>query len=491
MSSKEQEKEGYSVQAQQKLLQGYAADKGVRILQELVDIETAKKAGRTGFGERLRFLKKTPACRTILVEKTDRLYRNLKDYVTLDELDLEIHFIKENFILSRDSRSSQKFVHGIKVLMAKNYIDNLSEETRKGMQEKAEEGVWPGGAPTGYLNVVGPSGKKVIEPDPETAALVRQMFESYATGRYSLKEIAEQASAAGLIFRRSHNPRITVHKILQNRIYYGDFVWKGKVYRGVHTPLITRELWLRVQDVMRQRGTRKPRRVKHDFGFSGLLTCGHCGCALVGEIKKGRYVYYHCTGYKGKCEEPYVREEVLEKKFTAVLRGLTFDDEVLGWMAEALRQSHDDEKRCHDEAVVRLQAEYRRLQNRIDAMYIDKLDGKIDAAFYDQKASEWRAEQSRLLDALAGHQHANQTYQDEGVMLLELSGRAADLFERQEPREKRRLLDFVLSNSTWKNGELQPNFRQPFDMLADAATTCAEKKLAGGSAGELRQLMGG
>lgn len=71
-------------------------------------------------------------CKAILVEKTDRLYRNIKDWVTLDEFDIEIHFVKENFVLSRDSKSSEKFLHGIKVLMAKNYIDNLSEEVRKG-----------------------------------------------------------------------------------------------------------------------------------------------------------------------------------------------------------------------------------------------------------------------------------------------------------------------------------------------------------------------
>jgi site-specific DNA recombinase len=86
----------------------------------------------------------------MLVEKTDRLYRNLKDWMTVDELDVEMHFPKEGVVLSRESRSSEKFMHGIKVLMAKNYIDNLSEEARKGMQEKAEQGIWPTKCPLGY-----------------------------------------------------------------------------------------------------------------------------------------------------------------------------------------------------------------------------------------------------------------------------------------------------------------------------------------------------
>ena len=143
VSSKEQEKEGFSIPAQLKLLKEYAAAQGFVVAQEYVDVETAKQTGRTAFGEMVAYLKAHPSVRVMLVEKTDRLYRNLKDWVTMDELDVEIHFPKEGVVLSRESRSSEKFMHGIKVLMAKNYIDNLSEEARKGMQEKAEQGIWP------------------------------------------------------------------------------------------------------------------------------------------------------------------------------------------------------------------------------------------------------------------------------------------------------------------------------------------------------------
>ena len=95
---------------------------------------------------------------------------------------------------------------------------------------------------------------------------------------------------------------------------------------------------------------------------------------------------YHCSGAKGKCPEPYTREEIFEERFAELLKRLSLDDEILGWVTEALRQSHGDEKRHHDEAISRLQAEYKRLQARIDTTYEDKLDGKIDAAFFDRKA---------------------------------------------------------------------------------------------------------
>ena len=105
--------------------------------------------------------------------------------MTLDDLDLEIHFVKENVVLAHDSRSSETFMHGIKVLMAKNDIDNLSEETQKGMLEKAAQGIYPSFAPQGYRNVDGPNGKRLIEPDPQLAPFVRRLFEWYATGHYS------------------------------------------------------------------------------------------------------------------------------------------------------------------------------------------------------------------------------------------------------------------------------------------------------------------
>jgi site-specific DNA recombinase len=488
VSSKEQEKEGYSIPAQQRLLRDYAAEKGMTILQEFVDVETAKKAGREGFDEMVRFLKMTPACRVLLVEKTDRLYRNFKDYVTLDDLDLEIHLIKENQVLSKDSRSSEKFVHGIKVLMAKNYIDNLSEETRKGMSEKAAEGIWPSRCPLGYRNVARADGKKVIEPDPEVAPLIVKLFEWYATGNYSLHQVARMAREAGLVYRKSKRPvsRAAIHAILRSRIYTGKFTWKGKVYQGIHRPLITEELWERVQAILSRRSEKKHRKAKHDFAFSRLITCGHCGCALVGEIKKGKYVYYHCTGFKGKCPEPFTREEVLEGRFTEVLRGLVLDEEVIAFAAEALRQSHQDARRFHDDAVARLQAEYTRIQGRIDAMYIDKLDRVIDAAFFERKSAEWRDEQQALLRQIAQHQQANQTYLEEGIQLLELARRAPELFARQQPREKRRLLDFVLSNCTWRGGELAVTYRQPFDLLAVMKEGVTKKEAAGVGPGGLR-----
>jgi site-specific DNA recombinase len=394
---------------------------------------------------------------------------------------VEVHLVKENVVLSRDSRSHEKFMHGIKVLMAKNYIDNLSEEVRKGLHQKAREGMWPSFAPLGYLNVDGPDGKKRIVPDPNLAPIITRMFERYATGKYSLKELANLARADGLVYRKSGNPvpTSTVHKILRKRTYCGEYDYDGITYHGNYQTIISPELWQQVQDVLDGRHLKRPKKRTHDFAFAGLITCAHCGCAMVGEIKKGRYIYYHCTGYRGKCPEPYTREEVLEKAFGGLLKRITFNDEVLAWVSRVLRESHQDEKKFHDDAIARLQREHKRIQDRIDAMYMDKLDGRIDAEFFDRKAAEFRSEQCCLIRDLEAHQTANQSYIEEGIKLLELAQRAHHLFESQPASEKRKLLDFVVSNSRWKNGKLEAEYRQPFDLIAIAAQATSGREPSG------------
>jgi site-specific DNA recombinase len=489
VSSKEQEKEGFSISAQLKLLKDYAASLGIAVAREYVDVETAKQTGRAAFGEMVAYLDAHPSVRVMLVEKTDRLYRNLKDWVTVDELEVEIHFAKEGVVLSRESRSSEKFMHGIKVLMAKNYIDNLSEETRKGMTEKAAQGLWPSNAPLGYRNVTGADGRKTIVPDETAAPIIRKMFEWYAWGDLSTEEVTKKARAAGLMFRKTgaRIPTSTVATILRNRIYTGHFDWDGKTYQGRYEAIVPTELWVQVQGVMDGRNARGAKKGRRDFAFSGLIGCHACGCAVVGEIKKERYVYYHCTGYADKCQgkpadcrRKYVRQEVLETQFTELLGRLRFDDEVLVWVRDALHASHADESREQEEAIRRHQAEYKRLNDRIHAMYVDKLDGLVDTAFFEKMSNQWRGEQERCQREIERHRNADKSYIFEGVALLELARDAQRLFAKQEPREKRRLLNFLLSNCTWEDGKVVATFRQPFDMLAETIVETRNENAPGG-----------
>ncbi len=329
------------------------------------------------------------------------------------------------------------------------------------------------------------------------APIVSKLFEWYAGGGISLREAARKAQGAGLVYAKSGAkvPVSTMHTILRNRLYTGQFEWNGKLIQGKHEPLVSIDLWERVQDVMSGRHAKKSKRGKRDFAFSGLIVCHACGCAVVGEIKKESYVYYHCTGFADKCQgnpascrRKYVREEVIEKQFTELLGRLKFDDEVLEWVRDALHASHADERHEHQEAIKRHQAEYRRLQDRINAMYVDKLDGVVDTAFFEKMSNQWRADQDRCQREIDRHQEADKSYMDEGVQILELARNAQRLLEQQEPRQKRRLLNFVLSNCTWEDGKVVATFRQPFDMLADTVAITDSKKAAGADSSGLSEI---
>src|SRR5262249_26555185 len=153
---------------------------------------------------------------------------------TLDDLGTTIHLVKEGRVIGPDSRSSDHLAHGINVLMARNYILNLGEETRKGMTEKARAGIYPSYAPVGYRNVMGTDGKRTIVADPETAPVIAEIFRRFAEGRHSVKSLVQELVSEGVQLRGHRLQNSVVHQILRKRLYCGDFDWDGVTYAGTY-----------------------------------------------------------------------------------------------------------------------------------------------------------------------------------------------------------------------------------------------------------------
>jgi site-specific DNA recombinase len=125
----------------------------------------------------------------------------------------------------------------------------------------------------------------------------------YASGRYSLQSLAKAIRQE----TGTYICKANVHQMLTNPFYIGQFVWRGRTYAGTHTPLITSELFARVQDVIH--GLNKPKYSKREVAFRGLLTCAHDNCVVTAEVKKEKYVYYRCSGGRGPCALPRFREQ--------------------------------------------------------------------------------------------------------------------------------------------------------------------------------------
>ena len=113
-----------------------------------------------------------------------------------------------------------------------------------------------------------------------------------------------------------------LERLLKNPFYKGQFIWEDKLYSGTQTPLVSAELFDRVQAVFR--GRNKPKYRKHDFAFAGLLRCAYDNCMVTAEIQKNRYTYYRCTGFRGKCALPYFREDELASRSEKSSRTFTF-----------------------------------------------------------------------------------------------------------------------------------------------------------------------
>jgi site-specific DNA recombinase len=466
VSTKGQEEEGYSIPAQIKLLKDYALKKGMEIVQVFQESESASKAGRRQFDAMLKFLNEQNEVKDVLVEKTDRLYRNLKDYSHIDSLleekNYKIHLVKENEILDKNARSQTKFIHGIKALVSKNYSDNLSEEVKKGKLEKAEQGHYPSVAPYGYKNNIL---TRLIEPDEEKSLFVKRAFELYSSQEFSLDTLREQLYEEGFRYLSSmpRIPRSNLERMLHNVLYIGDFYWNEKYYKGKHKPIISSELFEKVQEITSNRS--KGQKSKRDFQFTGLLSCPSCGRAITAELKKGKYVYYHCSN--AKCPEKSVctREEEIEKQFLELLNSIKIDANLLEIAIKALKEHLNDEKDFHDESVKNIQSNLVKTRNKLEKIYEDKLDGLISEEFWFKKHNDYVLEQNSLLKSLEQHEQGSNNYLETGIQLIELSQRASELYSKQNSTERRRLLRFLSSNYMLKAQKLDCKLKEPFEHI--------------------------
>ncbi len=394
VSSKEQEREGYSLPAQLDLLRDYAKRNRLTVAREFVEAESAKEAGRPRFNEMLALLRGGKA-KGALFEKIDRFSRNFRDWADAGDLvqkhDKELHFVKEDIVYTRDSNPDDIFMVDINVSIGRRFINNLRRETSKGMRQKALAGIYPSRAPYGYLNE-----NKALVPDPETAPLITRLFDEAATGRYNFESLGDFARSIGLTNRRGTRlARQTLHRLMANPLYAGRVVWSDINVPGTHEPLVTAKTFGAVQQAM----TGRRKQAKHDFAFRGMMTCGECGSKITAEVQKG-YVYYRCTKRRGPCSQPYAREGKLIAEFGRIIAGIHFDAELLDLMLEWAAESVKNEVEHERETRTALEKKKTRISKMCDGLVDKYIAGNIPDDIYKRKLTELRLEEQRLDEAI-------------------------------------------------------------------------------------------
>jgi hypothetical protein len=186
--------------------------------------------------------------------------------------------------------------------------------------------------------------------------------------------------------------------LLKNPFYKGQFWWEKKLHPGTHTPLVLIELFAQVQAVFQ--GHNKPRLSAREFAYRGLLTCAYDNCKVTAEIKKEKYTYYRCTGFRGKCELPYFREQELGDRLGQILKNIYIPDDILDRLQDSLVNDKGHQEELRRQQGERLAQRLTQVHRRMDLAYQDKLDGKISEEFWSRKSMEWQLEESQIRGSL-------------------------------------------------------------------------------------------
>jgi DNA invertase Pin-like site-specific DNA recombinase len=297
--------DGVSLLTQREEIARFAARKGFLIVGWFEEKETAAKRGRPIFGEVLKRLRNGEAD-GLIVHKVDRSARNLKDWADLGELidsGVPVYFAGEG--LDLNTRSG-RLAADIQAVVAADYIRNLREEAKRGIEKRLEQGFYPSPAPVGYLDR---GAGKAKEIDPERGPLIRLAFTWYATGGYTLRKLVGLLYDLGLRNRAGGRVTITGLSVLLRNPFYMGYMHlrkRDKLYPGLHQRIVEKELFFKVQERLKSRLW--PRPLKHRFKYSRMFKCANCQRSLVGSERKG-HVYYRCATVT--CPTTSVRENVV------------------------------------------------------------------------------------------------------------------------------------------------------------------------------------
>jgi site-specific DNA recombinase len=410
VSTKEQAEEGYSIPAQAEACRRFIADQGWELADAYVDRgESARTAERPQLQTMLARLAEDRSIDSLVVHKLDRLARNLEDHAAVRaafrEAGVQLHSVTE----SLEDSASGKIVEGILASIAEFYSANLGQEIRRGMDQKAAQGGWPVRAPFGYRNArrdgPGRRGESVLEPDPQ-APLVVWAFERYSTGSLSLDGLTDALGEKGLRNRLGNPPgKSAVHRMLRNPVYGGIVRWKGVERAGIHIPLVSRELFDRVQSVLDSHSSGGERSWKHDHYLKGTLVCAECGSRLYYVVAKGRFGYFRCIGRntgRARCSQGgYVPAAELEQEVEALYQGVRVPAALRHQLERVLRVEVAERGRHRAEAAEFLARRLRQLANEREKLLCAYYADAIDVATLKREQSRINAEVAEAESRLA------------------------------------------------------------------------------------------
>ena len=480
VSTDRQEKEGLSLEdIQLPKMREYAKEKGIDIVAEYAIGETGggyKK--RKKFDEMVAFLKKHKEVSEIIAFRVDRITRNFRDAVVMDELRLNyekrIHCIDERIILHKDSRAIELSTWNFKVLFAQEYLNRVRDDGNETKKTKLNQGELPWGAPYGYaFETISerPRIKTVAPKEPE-ATIVKEIHSLYSTGTYSCSSLAKAIN-------KKHHTRFVksrIHEILTDRFYIGYILDKktGTLYPHIYDTIIDEDVFERNQDVLLGHSNRRRRYGGIPSAYRGLITCADCGCTITPEFKTKKqkngnvhhYRYYHCSNGKGAHKTLVnMPESLIDERIKEVLRSLHIPRERVEKLKEEIDIAHKAKNAFYEAQANDISAKRKLLSNRRQRAYDMLMDGSITPEQYNENNKRYEEELAQLQRRAKRLENAEEQFYRTVGYLIALFSNAERIFDVADEDEKRQIVSLLLSNLQLRGKELTFTLKKPFDEL--------------------------
>ncbi len=477
--------EGFSIPAQREANKRKALSMGAIVGKEFVDRgASAKSADRPELQKMLEYVKEN-ADRVdyVIVHKVDRLARNRGDDIdimrTLRECGVQLVSASESI----DDTPAGMLLHGIMSSIAEFYSQNLANEVKKGMGEKVKSGGTPTRAPLGYLNIRRMDDKgreeRTVVLDEERAPLIKLAFEEYATGNWTVNDLAEHLAACGLTTRATPRiPSVPVDKrvlntVLVNPYYKGVVTYKGVEYAGNHPALVATDVWQQVQDVLASHVNGERTR-EHPHFLKGSLYCRQCGSRMIVTYAKARsgvrYPYFICAGRHSKrekdCKQKAVLIDEVERQVEQIYDRYSLSPELRKYLEKYLQTNIKAEQEKYEAELGGLRREKDKLERKrkklLEAHYNDAIPLDL-----------MKSEQQKIAKQLLAIEHQMKIYGQIFAGVSESISKALELIEdcgltyRLVDDRYKKMLNQAIFSKLWvgEDGNVTAEFREPFNML--------------------------
>lgn len=341
-----------------------------------------------------------------------------------------------------DPTPQGKFMLSIAFGQSKYYVDNLSENIKRGIRQKLRNGIWPAWAPLGYVN---DKNQRNIVVDKEKAKYIKRAFEMYSTGEYPLAQIRKIINSLGLVGKKGKMLSVSNYQyMLKNPIYYGVIEYNGEMYDGKHEPIITKKLFDSVQEVMMNKSKPKTPKLK-PYVYRGFFRCGECGCFITTETQKG-YNYLRCTKRKNHCNQKYVREEIITSQIKEEIKKVSLSS---AWANASINYFENEKMKtaqAESSFAQKLRDELVEIENKLDRLLDLQLDGNLSQAEYTAKKQKLILAKKDLEEKITAFGRKSNNRFELAINFIKEANQAEKCTQQENPERIRDFLKKIGSN---------------------------------------------